>query len=473
MTTWQPPGWATAPARSTVALEVRDKSSNAVVKTHSLAQKAAFTMGRQMGAVDIHVPDEVVSRVHAAVVHKGDQLFIIDLKSAAGVTVDGREKIKPNEAKELREGMRFALGDSKLRYYVTGLAPAATLAAPPAASMAAPTAAPPQKPPAAAAVPPAGWEAPAWAELPSAPVAMHLEEGGQKVQSLDLSRHASYVLGRSKEHAKLVVPHESVSRQHAAIVHASHGPGGAPSVHVIDLASAKGTFLDLGGGWTRLAPNTPTVLPPGARVRLGDCPTRIVYPKVDPAAGPEGAAAAAPVGPSIGPAIGPAGPPVGLRAGGGAEAADVDDPTPRFSSLLSSRLVGEGGGAAGADGGEEKADDEGGGGTALDEDEEAERAKAKSNVDFRNSLLPFLAKAADVAKPAKQDEKKAKKRRKGDDSDSDGEPPPPLTLGKGDGDEPASNPGGLMLRKQKAAPAASGGSKKSKGKAKSGPKIVF
>ena len=83
---------------------------------------------------------------------------------------------------------------------------------------------------------------------------------------------------RSAASAKLVVPHESVSRQHAAIFHANQGVDGTPSVHVVDLASAKGTYLDLGTGWTRLPAHSPQVLPPGGRVRLGECPTRIVYP---------------------------------------------------------------------------------------------------------------------------------------------------------------------------------------------------
>ena len=123
MSGWSAPGWATPPARPTVVLEVRDRASNAVLRTHSLAGKPAFTLGRQMGAVEIHVPDELVSRQHAALVHKGEQLFIIDLKSAAGVSVDGLS-IPPNEARELKEGSRFALGTSSLRYYVRGLAAA-------------------------------------------------------------------------------------------------------------------------------------------------------------------------------------------------------------------------------------------------------------------------------------------------------------------------------------------------------------
>ena len=528
MSGWAPPSWATPPARGTVTLDVRDRASNTVLRTHSLANKPAFTLGRQMGAVDIHVPDEVVSRVHAALVHKGDKLFVIDLKSAAGVAVDGFS-IPPNEARELKEGSRFALGNSTLRYYVRGLAPAAAAPAPaeqqqqhlrqqqqaamaPPASAAAP---PPASAAAAAAAtataaaataaaataapaqPAAGWQPPAWAVMPSATVKMHLEEGGKHVQSLDLSRHPSYVLGRSAATAKLVVPHESVSRQHAAIIHGLQGPAQSPSVHVVDLASAKGTFVDLGRGWTRLTPNTPVVLVPGTRVRLGDCPTRIVYPHVA-AAGSNGGAAAPGLGasavtaplsaapppppgpsatageadPSIGPSIGPVGPPGGgsrLR-GMGATATDSqeqnkdeeDDGTPRFSSLLSSTIVPA---DPAANGGGDGGDAEGGAAGDVDGAE----AK-KSNSDFRNALLPFLS-APPVNKVAEAGKggKKGKKRRKGgDDSESDGEPAPPLSLDK---NEPSTGgpSGGLILRKTGGGANKGGPAKK----AKSSPKIVF
>ena len=68
------------------------------------------------------------------------------------------------------------------------------------------------------------WAPPPWAAPPAEPGTFHLEEGGRRVQKLDLSRHASYVLGRSAELAKLVVPHDSVSRQHAALVHGARVP---------------------------------------------------------------------------------------------------------------------------------------------------------------------------------------------------------------------------------------------------------
>ena len=119
------------------------------------------------------------------------------------------------------------------------------------------------------------------------------------VQTLEMHR-ASYVLGRSAASAKIVVPHDSVSRQHAAVFFGRQGPAGATpgalSVHVADLGSTKGTYIDLGAGWVRLAPaGKAFLLPPGGRVRLGDCPTRLVYPHPTPAVDPAAAAAAAAV----------------------------------------------------------------------------------------------------------------------------------------------------------------------------------
>lgn len=320
---------------------------------------------------------------------------------------------------------------------------------------------------------------------------MQLEENGRKVQSLDLSRHASYVLGRSSANAKIVVPHESVSRQHAAIVHARRGAEGAPSVHVIDLGSAKGTFIDLGSGWTRVPPKTPTLWPPGGRLRLGDCPTRVVFPR--PLAAPPaselvtnvGATAMAP--PVAGPMLPAATSKVdavattsGASAAAPTASADAtieDDSTPRFSSLLSSTLLRPAGPelptgpeplkgtnataketAASADEsaevGEVPVDEEGENGTASASigPSGPEAPLPLKNADFRNALLPFLGAPKPVDELSsmrngseKAKGKRSKKRKANDDSESDCDaPPPPMVLDKSD---PA---GGLVLRKEKA-----------------------
>ena len=82
----------------------------------------------------------------------------------------------------------------------------------------------------------------------------------------------------------LSIAHDSVSRQHAAIVHGAPTADGSSSVHVVDLKSTMGTHVDpFGRGeWNRLPPNTPTILPVGGRVRLGECTTLLVYPSAAP-----------------------------------------------------------------------------------------------------------------------------------------------------------------------------------------------
>ncbi|EOD34523.1 Hypothetical protein EMIHUDRAFT_228477 [Emiliania huxleyi CCMP1516] len=118
-------------------------------------------------------------------------------------------------------------------------------------------------------------------------------------QALDLSQKKAYVLGRSREQA------DYVSRQHAALMHGPPDPPrpgeahealltppygcgvnravGCPdyrpataaqtSLHVADLASTKGTFLDTGDGvWRRLQQQTPIRVPPGGCLqRRGEC----------------------------------------------------------------------------------------------------------------------------------------------------------------------------------------------------------
>lgn len=435
---WAPPAWATMPARATVCLQVL--RGEELVKTHDLTKRKSFVLGRQAGIADLLVEDEHVSRQHAALVHKEAVIYLIDLRSAGGTTVDGA-RAKPLNATALKEGSLIRLGEAPLRYVIKGLG-APTLPATPAA--------------------PPSWTAPSWAVAPSSLVAMYLQENGKNVQSLDLSRHPSYVLGRSAASAKIVVPHDSVSRQHAAIVHAAQGPGGAPSVHVIDLGSAKGTFMDLGQGWVRLPPNLPTLLPPGSRVRLADCETRIAYPPVLPPS-----AAALP--------LAPAGPqPTGPQP--------ADDAAPRFSSLLSSTIIkandsspearsgGEGAGDAAAESdcgadadGHNDSDVTGAIGPAM-----PAAPKLLKNADFRAAMLPFLSKPAAEEPSYTYAEggsgkagkgKKGKKRRANEDSDSEGEAQAPVVLDKS---EPAG--AGLVLRKTKAQP---------EKKKKSGPIIKF
>ena len=421
----QAPGWATIPAAPDLALECRRGAE--VLRTFPLKAKRAFILGRQAGLADIHVEDEGVSRQHAALLPRRDALYVVDLRSARGTYVDGK-RIQPPEPHQLKEGSVITLGEAvPISYVVAGLAAAA---APPAAA-----AAPPKAP---AAPPPQRWQPPAWAVVPDEPPALELQRGGAPLQTLDVSRKRAYVLGRNRDQADLVVPHDSVSRAHAALLHGRQGPDGAPSVHIIDLGSTKGTYVDQGAGWKRLPPNAPTMLPPGGQVRLGDCHTLLVYPHVVP----------------------PAPPP-----------AEAEPEGPRFGSLVQSTIISSEAGADGADASAaapaapELPAWGGGGGDLLEEvaaggdDEFGEERKPLSNADLRAQLMPFLSRTAADDEDEEQAEglvkkrKKKKRRHAESDDDSDAEPAAPMVLDK-------AAPAGMILRKTKAKAGKKEGKKK-------------
>jgi len=287
--------------------------------------------------------------------------------------------------------------------------------------------------------------------------ALSLERGGEAIQELELSRKKAYVLGRNKQQCDVAVPHDSVSRQHAAVIHGAQGADGGPSLHVIDFKSTKGTFVDQGAGWKRLPPNVPTLLPPGGRVRFGECSALLVHVVDAPAAAP---AADAPAEEESAPRFGALLQSTVVTSGGvgscvEAAAASSAQPAPAiYGNVIDGPAAAEEAGAAGeaAEEEEEEADDDEAGGF--------------SNSDFRNALAPFMQRRAEPSADGdgKKKKKKKKKRGRADDSedDSDAEPAAPLVLEKDAGGGGA----GLMLRKQKtAAP--------KKSKSNSGPKIKF
>lgn len=310
---YQAPHWATPPERKELCLQVRRSGSESVIATHPIATRASYVIGRLVGLADIVVEDTELSRQHAALVHSKGKLYLIDLRSAKGVFI-GNKRPKPMEPVELGEGATFRLGDSSpLRFIVRGL-----VAPPPSTASAAAE----WKPPEWAITPsesvamilekdgkkvcanrcfplsinfchggvrggtPVGILVSPFIEHmflrslhQSTQVAtLEMKEGIDvcqplsshhrntqfwQVQSLEVSRHPSYTLGRK---GKIVVPDESVSRVHAALIHGSPGPDGKGTVHIIDFNSTKGTFVDQGSGWKRLQPQLPTLLPPGGKV---------------------------------------------------------------------------------------------------------------------------------------------------------------------------------------------------------------
>ena len=81
---WAPPSWATMPVRS-VDVEVR--RGEELLEKHELKGLSISILGRQPGMSHILVEDDTVSRQHAALVHCKEELFVLDLKSAKGVSV--------------------------------------------------------------------------------------------------------------------------------------------------------------------------------------------------------------------------------------------------------------------------------------------------------------------------------------------------------------------------------------------------
>ena len=88
-----PPGWATETPHGGLALELRRSAGAELVRRIDLRSgggRRVFVVGRQPGVADVLITeDEAVSRQHAAIVPRGEALYIIDLKSAAGTWVNG------------------------------------------------------------------------------------------------------------------------------------------------------------------------------------------------------------------------------------------------------------------------------------------------------------------------------------------------------------------------------------------------
>ena len=400
---WQPPHWATEAKSQTVALELR--RGDDVVKTISLAGRKSYVLGRQG---DIVVEDAGASRQHAAIVHRDGAAYLFDLKSAKGVALRGAQ-LKPMEPAKLADGDAFVLGENPLRYVIRGLAPAG---APP----------PPPPPP-----PPPAWEPPAWAVVPTGPVRFRLERGGEAIQELELSRKKAYVLGRNKQQCDVAVPHDSVSRQHAAVIQGAQGADGGPSLHVIDFKSTKGTFVDQGAGWKRLPPNVPTLR---RRAAPSACECSTVPGTSSPRPSPRRRRRR---------------PRTRTRRGLARWFSRLCSPAPasaagrgrrpragaRHLRQRDRRAGGRGGGGGG-----------GGGGRGEEEDEDDEEEETGfSNSDFRNALAPFMAarRAARRRRRQEEEEEEEEARPRRRLRRLDGEPAAPLVLEKEAAGPPASS----------------------------------
>ncbi|CAL9241529.1 unnamed protein product [Arabidopsis halleri] len=103
------------------------------------------------------------------------------------------------------------------------------------------------------------WHPPDWAIEPRAGVySLEVVKDGQILDRIHLDRR-SHIFGRQHQTCDFVLDHQSVSRQHAAVVPHKNG-----SIFVIDLGSAHGTFV----ANERLTKDTPVELEVGQSLRF-------------------------------------------------------------------------------------------------------------------------------------------------------------------------------------------------------------
>jgi len=106
------------------------------------------------------------------------------------------------------------------------------------------------------------FEPPNWSKLPSGHPEVRLDvfRDDRKLGTLPLGDEKFLLVGRSEEHANMIVNDASVSPVHAAIINSGS------KTFVQDLGSKHGTYVDD----TRIKANAPMELKEGAGIRFGD-----------------------------------------------------------------------------------------------------------------------------------------------------------------------------------------------------------
>ena len=88
-------------------------------------------------------------------------------------------------------------------------------------------------------MPPTPYVPPPWSAVPGVPYSLEVVREGAVIESIDISTKAHYVVGRDPSSADIVLPHPSVSRQHAIIQHRDTG-----EVYLFDNGSTHGSKLN-------------------------------------------------------------------------------------------------------------------------------------------------------------------------------------------------------------------------------------
>jgi len=259
---WRPPDWSKLPVMHKPRLEMFENGRSA--RSMTVGNSRCFVFGRNGQVADIVVPDNSLSRAHAALINSSSATFIQDLDSAHGTYVDfeGRsinvpqlgQRLKAgDEPVKLTEGATIRFGSCNAVFRIVGLQHDVV-----------------QK-----------WEPPRWAQPPSVPCHLEVrshafsnpylahfadEEGGDADELFALTGRCT-LLGRSAAAVDVVLKDTSISRQHAAIIHADG------TAFLQDLGSASGSRVD----GVRLAANKAHALAEGAVVTLGECKTTYTY----------------------------------------------------------------------------------------------------------------------------------------------------------------------------------------------------
>jgi len=259
---WRPPDWCKPALLHKPVLEMHMPGRGA--RTMAIAKKRVLILGRNGQVSDVVIDDPSISRAQAAIINSSSATFLQDMDSAHGTWLDleGRlmavpqlgDRLDPeSEPTKLVEGATFRLGSSNTVFRVVGVEPEVV----------------------------DKWKPPPWTEPPSRPCALDVrsntysnpylahrldEDGGDVDETIRLSGRCT-VIGRSSQLADLLVRHESLSRQHAALMHAEK------DTFLQDLGSASGTFID----GKRLPANEPTKLAEGAQITFGDSKATYTY----------------------------------------------------------------------------------------------------------------------------------------------------------------------------------------------------
>ena len=259
---WRPPDWSKLPVMHKPRLEMFENGRCA--RSMAIGHARCFVIGRNGQVADIVVPDESLSRAHAALINSSSASFLEDLDSAQGTWVDlegrtlnvpqlGTRLVPGDEPVQLCENATFRFGSCNAVFRIVGLQHETVRR----------------------------WEPPRWSQPPGAPCHLevrsnaysnpylaHLadEEGGDADELFRLTS-ACTVLGRSAGVCDVVLKDASISRQHAALLHADG------ATYVQDLGSASGSFVD----GRRIPPNTPEKLADGTVLKLGECKSTYTY----------------------------------------------------------------------------------------------------------------------------------------------------------------------------------------------------